>query len=178
MLKLTQRERFLSRKIACSLLMAGTISACISGGDVWAFETVKLTQDTIYNDISEIPTAIEMNGHDVISHDMFGNGSADRSITGTGVETLQIIDADSSLSCAIGAFHDEDCRIVLSNIKNIDITGSWNKDVHSVQYILTKRVRLQSMLSALLVSVAIMQVMSRLCIQWAAIFISMPTVYL
>lgn len=134
MLKLTQRERFLSRKIACSLLMAGTISACISEGDVWAFETVKLTQDTIYNDISEIPTAIEMNGHDVISHDMFGNGSADRSITGTGVETLQIIDTDSSLSCAIGAFHDEDCRIVLSNIKNIDITGSWNKDVHSAVY--------------------------------------------
>lgn len=134
MLKLSQRERFLSRKIACSLLMASTISACVSGGDVWAFETVKLTQDTIYHNSGEIPTAIEMNGHDVISHEMFGNGSADRSITGTGVETLQIIDADSSLSCAIGAFHDEDCRIVLSNIKNIDITGSWNKDVHSAVY--------------------------------------------
>lgn len=131
MLKLSQREGFLSRKIACSLLMASTISVCISGGDAWAFETVKLTQDTIYHNSGEIPTAIEMNGHNITSYIMFGDGSADRSITGTGVETLQIIDADSSLSCAIGAFHDEDCRIVLSNIKNIDITGSWNKDVHS-----------------------------------------------
>ena len=45
-----------------SLLMAGTMSVCISGGDVWAENTVKLTSDTVYNVIGEIPASIKMNG--------------------------------------------------------------------------------------------------------------------
>ena len=136
MLKLTQRKRVLSRKIACSLLVAGTISVCISGGDVWAAlgENAGLTEDTVYNNINEIPVSIAMNGHDITSYAMFGNGNSDRSIIGTGVETLRIIDKDSMLSCAIGAFHDEDCRITLAHIKNIEIEGSWSKDIHSVIY--------------------------------------------
>ena len=119
-----------------SLLMAGTMSVCISGGDVWAAlgENAGLTEDTVYNNINEIPVSIAMNGHDITSYAMFGNGNSDRSIIGTGVETLRIIDKDSMLSCAIGAFHDEDCRITLAHIKNIEIEGSWSKDIHSVIY--------------------------------------------
>lgn len=93
-----------------------------------------MTEDTVYNNINEIPVSIAMNGHDITSYAMFGNGNSDRSIIGTGVETLRIIDKDSMLSCAIGAFHDEDCRITLAHIKNIEIEGSWSKDIHSVIY--------------------------------------------
>ena len=126
MLRNGAREKALSRKVMLSLLMAGTMSVCISGGDVWAAlgENAGLTEDTVYNNINEIPVSIAMNG----------NGNSDRSIIGTGVETLRIIDKDSMLSCAIGAFHDEDCRITLAHIKNIEIEGSWSKDIHSVIY--------------------------------------------
>lgn len=136
MLRNGAREKALSRKVMLSLLMAGTMSVCISGGDVWAAlgENAGLTEDTVYNNINEIPVSIAMNGHDITSYAMFGNGNSDRSIIGTGVETLRIIDKDSMLSCAIGAFHDEDCRITLAHIKNIEIEGSWSKDIHSVIY--------------------------------------------
>ena len=129
MLKLTQRERFLSRKIACSLLMAGTISVCISGGDAWAFETVKLTQDTIYNDISEIPTAIEMNGHNITSYIMFGDGTANRELLGTNKEKLTIL-GDDTYQYGIGAYHGENSKINISNIKEIDISGAWKSSIN------------------------------------------------
>ena len=129
MLKLTQRERFLSRKIACSLLMAGTICVCISGGDAWAFETVKLTQDTIYNDISEIPTAIEMNGHNITSYIMFGDGTANRELLGTNKEKLTIL-GDDTYQYGIGAYHGENSKINISNIKEIDISGAWKSSIN------------------------------------------------
>lgn len=129
MLKLTQRERVLSRKIACSLLMAGTISVCVSGGDVWAFETVKLTQDTIYNDIREIPTAIEMNGHNITSYIMFGDGTANRELLGTNKEKLTIL-GDDTYQYGIGAYHGENSKINISNIKEIDISGAWKSSIN------------------------------------------------
>ena len=129
MLKLSQRERFLSRKIACSLLMAGTISACVSGGDVWAFETVKLTQDTIYHNSGEIPTAIEMNGHNITSYIMFGDGTANRELLGTNKEKLTIL-GDDTYQYGIGAYHGENSKINISNIKEIDISGAWKSSIN------------------------------------------------
>ena len=51
MLRNGAREKALSRKVMLSLLMAGTMSVCISGGDVWAAlgENAGLTEDTVYN---------------------------------------------------------------------------------------------------------------------------------
>lgn len=129
MLKLPQRERFLSRKIACSLLMAGTISVCISGGDVWALETVKLTQDTIYHNSGEIPTAIEMNGHNITSYIMFGDGTANRELLGTNKEKLTIL-GDDTYQYGIGAYHGENSKINISNIKEIDISGAWKSSIN------------------------------------------------
>ena len=73
-----------------SLLMAGTMSVCISGGDVWAENTVKLTSDTVYNVIGEIPASIEMNGHNIISNVMLNADNAGLSIIGTDMENLTI----------------------------------------------------------------------------------------
>lgn len=129
MLKLTQRERVLSRKIACSLLMASTISVCISGGDAWAFETVKLTQDTIYHNSGEIPTAIEMNGHNITSYIMFGDGTANRELLGTNKEKLTIL-GDDTYQYGIGAYHGENSKINISNIKEIDISGAWKSSIN------------------------------------------------
>lgn len=47
------RKKELQRKVLCSLLAAGVMSVCISGGDVWADDTVTLTQDMLYNTPSE-----------------------------------------------------------------------------------------------------------------------------
>ena len=60
MLRNGAREKALSRKVMLSLLMAGTMSVCISGGDVWAAlgENAGLTEDTVYNNINEIPVSI------------------------------------------------------------------------------------------------------------------------
>lgn len=129
MLKLSQREGFLSRKIACSLLMASTISVCISGGDAWAFETVKLTQDTIYHNSGEIPTAIEMNGHNITSYIMFGDGTANRELLGTNKEKLTIL-GDDTYQYGIGAYHGENSKINISNIKEIDISGAWKSSIN------------------------------------------------
>lgn len=129
MLKLTQRERVLSRKIACSLLMASIISVCISGGDAWAFETVKLTQDTIYHNSGEIPTAIEMNGHNITSYIMFGDGTANRELLGTNKEKLTIL-GDDTYQYGIGAYHGENSKINISNIKEINISGAWKSSIN------------------------------------------------
>lgn len=122
MLKLPQRERFLSRKIACSLLMAGTMSVCISGGDVWAENTVKLTQDTIYHNSGEIPTAIEMNGHNIISNVMLNADNAGLSIIGTDMENLTI--NGEGLQFAVAAQSSSNAKVLISNVKKVDITGN------------------------------------------------------
>lgn len=122
MLKLPQRERFLSRKIACSLLMAGTMSVCISGGDVWAENTVKLTSDTVYNVIGEIPTSIEMNGHNIISNVMLNADNAGLSIIGTDMENLTI--NGEGLQFAVAAQSSSNAKVLISNVKKVDITGN------------------------------------------------------
>lgn len=99
------------------------------GGDAWAFETVKLTQDTIYNDISEIPTAIEMNGHNITSYIMFGDGTANRELLGTNKEKLTIL-GDDTYQYGIGAYHGENSKINISNIKEIDISGAWKSSIN------------------------------------------------
>ena len=119
-----EREKILSQKVMLSLLMAGTMSVCISGGDVWAEKTVKLNSDTVYNVIDEIPMSIEMNGHNIISNVTFGDGTAKRELLGTGKETLKIV-GDNTYQYGIGAFHGEDSKINFSNIKEINISGAW-----------------------------------------------------
>ena len=66
-----------------------------------------LTQDTTYNDIGEIPQHIIMNGKNITSYDMLGNGSDDRSITGAGTETLTIANVENKLNVGVGAFFDK-----------------------------------------------------------------------
>lgn len=133
-LKSAVKEQKLARQVLCSLLSAGVMSICISGGDVWASDTVTLTQDTTYNDIGEIPQHIIMNGKNITSYDMLGNGSDDRSITGAGTETLTIANVENKLNVGVGAFFDKNSRIVLSKIKIIDIQGDWSRDIKSALY--------------------------------------------
>lgn len=47
------RNKKLQQQVLCSLFAASAMSVCISGGDVWADDTVTLTQDTLYNTPSE-----------------------------------------------------------------------------------------------------------------------------
>lgn len=48
------RKRELQRKVLCSLLAAGVMSVCISGGDVWAAGTIKDKDITITNNMNII----------------------------------------------------------------------------------------------------------------------------
>lgn len=105
-----------------SLLMAGTMSVCISGGDVWAENTVKLTSDTVYNVIGEIPASIEMNGHNIISNVMLNADNAGLSIIGTDMENLTI--NGEGLQFAVAAQSSSNAKVLISNVKKVDITGN------------------------------------------------------
>ena len=105
-----------------SLLMAGTMSVCISGGDVWAENTVKLTSDTVYNVIGEIPTSIEMNGHNIISNVMLNADNAGLNIIGTDMENLTI--NGEGLQFAVAAQSSSNAKVLISNVKKVDITGN------------------------------------------------------
>lgn len=122
MLRNGAREKALSRKVMLSLLMAGTMSVCISGGDVWAENTVKLTSDTVYNVIGEIPTAIEMNGHNIISNVMLNADNAGLNIIGTDMENLTI--NGEGLQFAVAAQSSSNAKVLISNVKKVDITGN------------------------------------------------------
>lgn len=105
-----------------SLLMVGTMSVCISGGDVWAENTVKLTSDTVYNVIGEIPTSIEMNGHNIISNVMLNADNAGLNIIGTDMENLTI--NGEGLQFAVAAQSSSNAKVLISNVKKVDITGN------------------------------------------------------
>ena len=122
MLRNGAREKALSRKVMLSLLMAGTMSVCISGGDVWAENTVKLTSDTVYNVIGEIPTSIEMNGHNIISNVMLNADNAGLNIIGTDMENLTI--NGEGLQFAVAAQSSSTAKVLISNVKKVDITGN------------------------------------------------------
>ena len=122
MLRNGAREKALSRKVMLSLLMAGTMSVCISGGDVWAENTVKLTSDTVYNVIGEIPTSIEMNGHNIISNVMLNADNAGLNIIGTDMENLTI--NGEGLQFAVAAQSSSNAKVLISNVKKVDITGN------------------------------------------------------
>ena len=122
MLRNGAREKALSRKVMLSLLMAGTMSVCISGGDVWAENTVKLTSDTVYNVIGEIPASIEMNGHNIISNVMLNADNAGLSIIGTDMENLTI--NGEGLQFAVAAQSSSNAKVLISNVKKVDITGN------------------------------------------------------
>lgn len=109
-----------------SLLMAGTMSVCISGGDVWAENTVKLTSDTVYNVIGEIPASIEMNGHNIISNVMLNADNAGLSIIGTDMENLTI--NGEGLQFAVAAQSSSNAKVLISNVKKVDITGNVTND--------------------------------------------------
>lgn len=98
-----------------SLLMAGTMSVCISGGDVLAENTVKLTSDTVYNVIGEIPTSIKMNGHNIISNVMLNADNAGLSIIGTDMENLTI--NGEGLQFAVAAQSSSNAKVLISNVK-------------------------------------------------------------
>lgn len=102
--------------------MAGTMSVCISGGDVWAENTVKLTSDTVYNVIGEIPASIEMNGHNIISNVMLNADNAGLSIIGTDMENLTI--NGEGLQFAVAAQSSSNAKVLISNVKKVDITGN------------------------------------------------------
>lgn len=126
MLRNGAREKALSRKVMLSLLMAGTMSVCISGGDVWAENTVKLTSDTVYNVIGEIPASIEMNGHNIISNVMLNADNAGLSIIGTDMENLTI--NGEGLQFAVAAQSSSNAKVLISNVKKVDITGNVTND--------------------------------------------------
>ena len=126
MLRNGAREKALSRKVMLSLLMAGTMSVCISGGDVWAENTVKLTSDTVYNVIGEIPALIEMNGHNIISNVMLNADNAGLSIIGTDMENLTI--NGEGLQFAVAAQSSSNAKVLISNVKKVDITGNVTND--------------------------------------------------
>lgn len=106
--------------------MAGTMSVCISGGDVWAENTVKLTSDTVYNVIGEIPASIEMNGHNIISNVMLNADNAGLSIIGTDMENLTI--NGEGLQFAVAAQSSSNAKVLISNVKKVDITGNVTND--------------------------------------------------
>lgn len=126
MLRNGAREKALSRKVMLSLLMAGTMSVCISGGDVLAENTVKLTSDTVYNVIGEIPTSIKMNGHNIISNVMLNADNAGLSIIGTDMENLTI--NGEGLQFAVAAQSSSNAKVLISNVKKVDITGNVTND--------------------------------------------------
>lgn len=126
MLRNGAREKALSRKVMLSLLMAGTMSVCISGGDVWAENTVKLTSDAVYNVIGEIPASIEMNGHNIISNVMLNADNAGLSIIGTDMENLTI--NGEGLQFAVAAQSSSNAKVLISNVKKVDITGNVTND--------------------------------------------------
>ena len=102
------------------------MSVCISGGDVWAENTVKLTSDTVYNVIGEIPTSIEMNGHNIISNVMLNADNAGLSIIGTDMENLTI--NGEGLQFAVAAQSSSNAKVLISNVKKVDITGNVTND--------------------------------------------------
>lgn len=94
----------------------------IWGGDVWAENTVKLTSDTVYNVIGEIPASIEMNGHNIISNVMLNADNAGLSIIGTDMENLTI--NGEGLQFAVAAQSSSNAKVLISNVKKVDITGN------------------------------------------------------
>ena len=126
MLRNGAREKALSRKVMLSLLMAGTMSVCISGGDVLAENTVKLISDTVYNVIGEIPASIKMNGHNIISNVMLNADNAGLSIIGTDMENLTI--NGEGLQFAVAAQSSSNAKVLISNVKKVDITGNVTND--------------------------------------------------
>ena len=91
-------------------------------GDVWAENTVKLTSDTVYNVIGEIPTSIEMNGHNIISNVMLNADNAGLNIIGTDMENLTI--NGEGLQFAVAAQSSSNAKVLISNVKKVDITGN------------------------------------------------------
>lgn len=98
----------------------------IWGGDVWAENTVKLTSDTVYNVIGEIPASIEMNGHNIISNVMLNADNAGLSIIGTDMENLTI--NGEGLQFAVAAQSSSNAKVLISNVKKVDITGNVTND--------------------------------------------------
>ena len=132
MLRNGAREKALSRKVMLSLLMAGTMSVCISGGDVWASDIVTLTQDTTYNTPSELDKQhISMNGYNIVSNIILNADNAGMSITGTGKESLTI--NCEGLQFAVAAQSNNNAKVLISNVKDVNIKGNVTSDslVHS-----------------------------------------------
>lgn len=98
----------------------------IWGGDVWAENTVKLTSDTVYNVIGEIPASIKMNGHNIISNVMLNADNAGLSIIGTDMENLTI--NGEGLQFAVAAQSSSNAKVLISNVKKVDITGNVTND--------------------------------------------------
>lgn len=115
-----------------SLLMAGVMSICISGGDAWASDIVTLTQDTTYNTPSELDKQhISMNGYNIVSNIILNADNAGMSITGTGKESLTI--NCEGLQFAVAAQSNNNAKVLISNVKDVNIKGNVTSDslVHS-----------------------------------------------
>ena len=91
-----------------------------------AENTVKLTSDTVYNVIGEIPTSIKMNGHNIISNVMLNADNAGLSIIGTDMENLTI--NGEGLQFAVAAQSSSNAKVLISNVKKVDITGNVTND--------------------------------------------------
>lgn len=70
-----------------------------------------------------------MNGHNITSYIMFGDGTANRELLGTNKEKLTIL-GDDTYQYGIGAYHGENSKINISNIKEIDISGAWKSSIN------------------------------------------------
>lgn len=127
MLRNGAREKALSRKVMLSLLMAGVMSICISGGDAWASDIVTLTQDTTYNTPSELDKQhISMNGYNIVSNIILNADNAGMSITGTGKESLTI--NCEGLQFAVAAQSNNNAKVLISNVKDVNIKGNVTSD--------------------------------------------------
>ena len=91
-----------------------------------AENTVKLTSDTVYNVIGEIPASIKMNGHNIISNVMLNADNAGLSIIGTDMENLTI--NGEGLQFAVAAQSSSNAKVLISNVKKVDITGNVTND--------------------------------------------------
>lgn len=131
-LKSAVKEQKLARQVLCSLLSAGVMSICISGGDARASDTVTLTQDTTYNTPSELDKQhISMNGYNIVSNIILNADNAGMSITGTGKESLTI--NCEGLQFAVAAQSNNNAKVLISNVKDVNIKGNVTSDslVHS-----------------------------------------------
>ena len=147
-MSMSVRQKELTKKVMCSLLAAGVINVCISGGDVWAAESYKnetidyyssgslgiteLTSGSVTiggDDFSEvIITARNPDSKDATAAGVYVNPGADVKVLGEKINITAINKYDAQRSRAIefgGASNSAATKLVLGSAgtKSIDLVS-------------------------------------------------------